>query len=514
MKKYYRVIAFLLISPIFAFSQNNEFHKGLWNDWSVNINVGNSQYFGEVSGNLLRYGTAWATGIWMNKRVLPALGIRGQLIYGKIKGRADEYSNGNPAYLSFSTKYLEGTLNGVLYINSLFAGYNPERIIEFYGFGGLGLCNLQGETVDFKQGKTIRSFGYNYGKGISGWEIDGIGNAGMGVQFRLNQAFSLTAEISWRLLNTDNLDGYEGGFKWDSYSYNSLGLTYNFGNAGKLKKEPVYEPPIVKEVVPKEFTPVEQLEPQKAEPKVEEKPESVKPEPVKIEEEKLEVKPELMKKEQSKINIKPEQITTPVIPAVVHDEYRVQILASKKTVNIEKLKKRFGITQPVKEEYDYVWYRYTVGSFTNFEKANEEAKKIISQNMIYDAFVVMYSQGKRVGIVRRGWLTPENVKKFSAQITTPVKTEPKLTDSVKDVKVYAVQVLAVRRKLSNVEAYKKKYKLDYKLYESYNENIYRYYVGSETVKAEAIKLEAKIRKGGIRDAFVISVQEGKRVLVK
>jgi hypothetical protein len=509
MKKCYLVIIFLLISSIFAFSQSKEFHKGLWNNWSVNINIGNSQYFGEVSGDLFNNGTTWATGIWVNKRIVPALSIRGQLVYGKIKGRADEYSNGNPAYLSFNAKYLEGTLNGVLYINSLFAGYNPNRKIEFYGFGGFGLCNLQGETVDFKQGKTIRNFGYNYGKGINGWEIDGIGNAGMGVQFRLSQSFSLTTEISWRLLNTDELDGFKGGFKWDSYSYNSLGLTYNFGNAGKIKKEPVYEPPIVKEVEPKEPLVVEQPEPQKVEPKVEEKPESVK-----VEEEKLEVKPELIKKEQSKINVKPEQITIPVIPAIVHDEYRVQILASKKPVNIEKFKKRFGMIQPVKEEYDYVWYRYTVGSFTDFEKANEEAKKIISQNMIYDAFVVMYSQGKRVGIVRRGWLTPGNAKKFSEQIIAPVKTEPKPTDSVGEVKVYAVQVLAVRKKLSNVEAFRKKYKLDYELYETYSENIYRYYVGSETVKAEAIRLETKIRKGGIRDAFVVLMQVNERVLVK
>jgi opacity protein-like surface antigen len=76
--------------------------------------------------------------------------------------------------------------------------------------------------------------------------------------------------------------------------------------------------------------------------------------------------------------------------------YRIQIMAKhQKRANMQQFANYYNITDNIFENYHDGWYRYSVGSFTNFNDASNYCK-VIKNKGITDAFVVVYKNGVRI----------------------------------------------------------------------------------------------------------------------
>lgn len=71
--------------------------------------------------------------------------------------------------------------------------------------------------------------------------------------------------------------------------------------------------------------------------------------------------------------------------------YFVQIAADRVTLSDKKLMERYQGHEKIKESYEEGWYKYLIGGFDTYD----EAKKLLLEVAIPDAFIVSYYQGKR-----------------------------------------------------------------------------------------------------------------------
>lgn len=491
MKKCVTIFKLLLTSAIILLSiqlksQTKDFEKGLFNNWSINANIGNSQYFGDISNSsnpfsLIKDNTAWAYGVMASKQLTPVFGIRGQFIKGKLKGRKDNYTNGAPANLEFEADYFELNFNTSIDLFNIIMDYKSDRLFNLYGVFGIGLSNFQGQTKNYKTNTLIRSFGHDQGGGIGGWEVDGMLYGGGGAKIRISNSFDATAEMSLKFIGNDQLDGAVGGFKYDLYSYNCIGITYKFGQSEK-KKKVIYEEPKIIETEPT------QVEVIKEEPKI--------IEPVKIDTVK-----------EVPVILETQNIIPEILPvATVNNEFKVQVMASKTKVDPAFIQKKFGITDTIREDYDGIWYRYSVGSFQEFWKAKEEAKKLISKNKVYGAFVVGFKDGKRLNSFME--LLSADEKK---EIQSTLNNVNQATSNIG--LYYRIQVIALNKKMADETLFKQKYQITQEIYEEFINNLYVYTVGNETDYAKAVDLKNQIKKSGITDAFIVTFKNNKRVSI-
>jgi len=477
----FTIVLTLFILVNISLAQNDEFSKRFFDNWSLNANLGISQYHGDISGGtnpfaLLDNSTGFSYGLILKKQISPVFGIRGQVIRGQLKGKKENYTSGTPANLQLDADCFEMNLNTSLDFVNLFWGYNSKRLFNIYGFIGIGLGNYQGFTKNYVTNVKIHSFGNGFGKGISGWMLEGIITGGGGAKIRLSNSFDMCLESSLKFLNTDKFDGRIGGFKYDFYSYSSIGLSYNFGKSEKQRKNIIHEPKVV-EIEP---------EPVKITPTEPEKPKVV--EPVKTETKVVEPKPVVTPTPKQELQITPDF------------EYKVQVMASKTPVDVSYIQKRYSINEPIREDYDGVWYRYSVGSFKDYKSARESANKLNSVNKVDGAFVVGFKNGKRLN----------NLKELSNYNENRINTIDKNSKNYVEGIFYRVQVIALAKKMVNQEQFKQRYQLDTELHEEFYNNLYLYLVGGEKDLNNAIVLRNHIKSNGIPDAFIVKYINGKR----
>ncbi|MBK7029934.1 MAG: hypothetical protein IPH45_12295, partial [Bacteroidales bacterium] len=55
-----------------------------------------------------------------------------------------------------NTDFWDAALNVTVNINEIFADYNPERVVNFYFFGGAGLTSFSSTTTDFTTGTQLQ----------------------------------------------------------------------------------------------------------------------------------------------------------------------------------------------------------------------------------------------------------------------------------------------------------------------------------------------------------------------
>ena len=76
--------------------------------------------------------------------------------------------------------------------------------------------------------------------------------------------------------------------------------------------------------------------------------------------------------------------------------YRVQILAKNQSMrSVDGLKRQFGLSGEIFENFQDGVYRYSVGSFSNYQQALIYSQEL-KQRGIADAFVVVYQDNKRI----------------------------------------------------------------------------------------------------------------------
>ena len=78
--------------------------------------------------------------------------------------------------------------------------------------------------------------------------------------------------------------------------------------------------------------------------------------------------------------------------------YRVQVAAFRKQNSIESIFGQTDLGKPVKIEFDEGLFKYTVGSFGNYNDAQRYKDELVSSRKVTDAFVTAYRNGLRISV--------------------------------------------------------------------------------------------------------------------
>jgi len=168
------------------------------------------QFYGDVSESddpfgLISHGTALGGGLLLGRQFSPVLGVRGQFLTGKIKGK--KY----PPYNKFESTVFEFNAHGTVNFSNWFFKYKPDRLFSIYGFLGIGLATFNGAYWENGIKHPI------HGSGPGESKIEGVIPIGTGLEIRLNDKLAVNLETSWHGVDNDKLDGVPGG---SEYEYN------------------------------------------------------------------------------------------------------------------------------------------------------------------------------------------------------------------------------------------------------------------------------------------------------
>lgn len=78
--------------------------------------------------------------------------------------------------------------------------------------------------------------------------------------------------------------------------------------------------------------------------------------------------------------------------------YRVQIAAGHKPIGLRKYFRKLTFNQDIKTEQHQGWYKYSIGSWSEYKKARDFRLHVWSTTPIKDAFVAAYNAGKRITV--------------------------------------------------------------------------------------------------------------------
>ena len=181
----------------------------------------------------------------------------------------------------------------------------------------------------------------------------------------------------------------------------------------------------------------------------------------------------------------------PIAPDV---HFSVQIFASRKKADPEELKNRFNISDDIKVEFVNGWFKYTTGYFIKYWQAREYRKKLVSDNFIYDAFVVAFQFGKRIAL---NTLVPaeewqkENLKEIYGKLL-PVKAGK-----------YSIRFLKIRNMKIPVDTIKDIYGFSESIYCQKVNGFYHYITGIYETYNDAAKVRNQLKLEGNEDAIVV-----------
>jgi len=442
----FSILLVLTLGILPSYGQSPMSHSKKFTDnWFINGNVGISQFYGDMSEEnpfqKILFDTRIGTGLVLGKMITPYLGVRGEIHYAKLKSTR-KYLSYNPNgeyFVAWNLIELNLAAN-INFVNLIF-GYNSRRVVTAYGIIGAGLTNWQTELYDFKTNQKIRDNGYN-GNGILNMTTEFVMPFGAGINFKVHDHIDVNVETTWRGVNSDKLDTKVGGFKYDIYTYSSVGITYKF-NLVKSKTVPVPEE--------EEDTPLiyEKQEDELIDTDI---PEPVVRRPIEIVEEPEE-------------QITEEYDELPLVEDVPEIEFRVQIRASySKPIPPDEILS-FGVPDRIREELSDGWYRYTVGSFDNITDASDYRSLVRNSYGISDAFVVAYVKGERLKSLRYldGKYTAEGFNVLEEKV-----------DNIR----YGVQIAASYLVQIPITKLQETYSLDEPIREDIQDGWYRYSVGS------------------------------------
>ncbi len=189
--------------------------------WEVSAFWGPSLFMGDIK--YYRYVPAkeewrFAYGLSAGRRFSALFGARINLLAGRLAGIQ---KSGN---YRMQSRYNEGNLAGLLYLDNLFGVKRTDRRIQPYLLAGIGLVFYNTDLFTRHPDQKVRN---------SSNRTETILLLGLGLDFRINRQWSVTAESANREMLSDNMDLRVSGYPYDVYNVTSIGLKYRFGfNSG------------------------------------------------------------------------------------------------------------------------------------------------------------------------------------------------------------------------------------------------------------------------------------------
>ncbi len=397
MKKTLLLISVCFLLGIFVPETNAQYVRSDFNKYFyIGASGGPNLFIGDVKQYRLYPVTnnknEWSFGFagTLGYQISPVFGLRGQALYGKLSGTKRDDN------LHFNAEVLEGNLCMTFNFNEMFNN-NPDRFLNVHGFAGLGVANYKTRLENLNNGSIIHERGYEDGGGFVGTKYIGTLPAGLIFDFKLARTLKLNMEFSLHAVNTDYLDNKKHNFAYDMYSYNAIGLTFQFKDK-KTKAAPVQQ----------------QRQPQftkKEEPKQETKQQSEETKDYQelIQPKKVEQQTRQEQTQQQQTKEEPEKVLEEVVEEVVEEDivnyresapafyYSIQIIAKQKgELNIPMFRNKYSFQREITHHYHEGYNIYTTGQFNSYNEARAVRDQIRGQNGISDAFVVAFKNGVRL----------------------------------------------------------------------------------------------------------------------
>ncbi|MGN0201346.1 MAG: OmpA family protein [Candidatus Cryptobacteroides sp.] len=229
MKRIFSVIASLVLVASIASAQKDDF-KGYW---FLQLQGGAAHTVGETDfSDLISPSAALSVGY----QFTPVIGLRLNANGWQGKGAI---ANGRGAAELFKYNYVEGGLDVMADLASLFAGYKFDRTLNPYIFGGIGanyaFNNDEANALkDYFPSKSADNYLWDGGK------LLGALRAGIGLNIRLADCVALNLEGNTSFIG-DHFNSKKGSAA--DFQIKALaGLTFSFGKA-KPAPAPVIIPP-------------------------------------------------------------------------------------------------------------------------------------------------------------------------------------------------------------------------------------------------------------------------------
>jgi len=203
--------------------------------WYLKASLGLGWHHGDLSKNdimpqKMGFGGDFAVG----RQFTSIFGVNTKFYRGFLKGEKP--------WGTFEGDYYDFSINGTINYTNLIWGYK-DRKFTTYGLFGIGQTHFKAKMTGTAVGVGNNSFGYsvspaaNQGNGINGRKVALSIPLGFGVDYKLDDQFSLNADITVRYTDTDDLDAWTtAGSPKDFYSFVSAGVTYKLDIGNGLKK--------------------------------------------------------------------------------------------------------------------------------------------------------------------------------------------------------------------------------------------------------------------------------------
>lgn len=468
------IMAFMILLPYSFITHAQEKSFQVREGWSLNVNGGVSLFYGDVDNyrfyRVFENNNEWRSGfgLMVQKEFVHYFSLRAQGFYGQLSGTKRK------SRITFEGDVIETSMSGKFDLVGIIWGPR-DRMVTAYAMVGIGLTQWRSELRDTRTNEMVGGNGH-YGSGFGGRTLEPVLPVGLGMDVNLARHWTVNLEATLRPVNSDKLDSREGGFRYDFYSYNFIGVTYKFI---KDKKEPVMPP--VRELAAAEDVPEQAPATRKI------KVAAAEPPREKSLEEKL-----LDAEARTGLYESP-------WPGV---EFAVQVAASRSVSDPDFVREKFGLSGEVNVNQDEGWYRFSVGRFIKYWKAKEYRNILVTRNQISDAFVVAYKEGKRIMLYDLVSMT-----EFADG------TQPQLKEHPAVAKSFSVQVLSSRDGNINISIIREMYDIDLEVYKEFKaaRNSYQYTVGDFSSYEEAAEVRDQLKSKGISGAFVVGYRNGVRV---
>lgn len=180
--------------------------------FTLALGTGQTTYFGELNSNNRLNEDLTHISLGMEARLWSKVGARAELIYYNIANDdrfADDSTFAQQRNLSFESKNLEFSLQGIFYLHKYSGNYHKRRNMDPYLALGVGFttfnpkASLDGTTYKLRQLET---------EGTSYSNMALVFPGAIGVKFRMNDFMNFNMEIAYRYTMTDYLDDVSDKF--------------------------------------------------------------------------------------------------------------------------------------------------------------------------------------------------------------------------------------------------------------------------------------------------------------
>jgi len=376
------VMFFAFLPRVKVFGQNQNFLS----NWYFSPSIGFSQFYGDISNHSffqkLKGETTFSGDFTGRKMFSPVFGAGLNIYYTGLKSHKTQMGNNSSVDLQLTGHYFDFNFRGYLDFVNLFDGYNSHRNFSLIGSLGIGSGFWKTTLVDNNTGISLGS-----GQLIGGTKYKSnafVVPVGLETTYRFAEHWTANLGMDFRTVLNDDVDVWHDGFKYDQIMYVKIGVTYSINSGwGRRVTKPTTkgEEYGEKEKQPIAVIPLYGYRPENKN----RKNVSVQPEP-----ETMTIAP-------------PKPIRMP-IPATHPQgvEFRVQIMAkAQRKADAEQLRIKYNLDYPVVEHFQNGLYLYSIGSFSSYQAALAESRKIRAEGVFYDAFVVSYQNGQRIPLTKQ-----------------------------------------------------------------------------------------------------------------